>query len=68
MYSSNISSSSAIVETTTGQVMCGDRIGLGFELYGVEWWLSYNIDGFGPVYFDEWAKHWFLLNINEWSF
>lgn len=37
------------------------------ELYPVNYWYGYNVDGFGQACYNEWDLFWFQRNLERWS-
>lgn len=37
------------------------------ELYPVNYWYEYNVDGFGKAYYNEWDLFWFEETLRGWS-
>lgn len=74
MYSSYISAS--VVNQSTSdpnmllcefRVMFGDAIYGSMELYPVDYWYQYNVDGFGKIHYNEWDTFWFSGTLDGWS-
>lgn len=36
------------------------------ELYPVDYWYQYNVDGFGRTDYNEWDLFWFHSNLSQW--
>lgn len=72
MYSSSISA--PIVNQ--GHVNClvcevfqpiGSKDFSTMELYPVDYWYEYNVDGFGKTHYNEWDLFWFEGTLEGWS-
>lgn len=74
MYSSCISAPRVEVSfNDPAMLICESRFMLGdvlfnnMELYPVDYWYQYNVDGFGEAYYNEWDLFWFEETLRGWS-
>lgn len=73
MYSSYISAPVVNVSTVDKDILFCELVCVNrswtfvtMELYPVDWWYQYNVDGFGKAHYDEWDLFWFHDNLSQW--
>lgn len=71
MYSSFISASLVNQSITYENMIVCELYGRyaynTMELYPVDYWYQYNVDGFGRTDYNEWDLFWFQGNLERWS-
>ena len=74
MYSSYISASVVNQSTTDKDILFCELMHVNgswsfvtLELYPVDYWYEYNVDGFGRTHYNEWDTFWFSGTLDGWS-